>query len=303
MSEPARWILGFAAATLAVHVMARAGAEPAAAPPPRTDAPRLEAWKIILVGDSTLAPHSGWGGAFCAHHVKWRIACVNLARGARSTRSYRSEGAWDLALGEMKVPGYEETFVLIQMGHNDQARHKPERWTDETTEFPDNLRRFVRETRAAGAVPVLVTPLARREFKDGALQNTLASWSVQVRKVAAEMKAPLIDLNARSAELVQQLGPVGAMDWAQRPPGAEELAAAKRGTTLPPPQNPAGVAEERLERTGKPGARGTVSVKFDYTHLGPRGAEVVAGWIAGELARVEPKLAGVLVPPDGLRPR
>lgn len=35
----------------------------------RTDAPPLEPYKIILVGDSTMAPHSGWGGAFCARHV------------------------------------------------------------------------------------------------------------------------------------------------------------------------------------------------------------------------------------------
>ena len=41
-----------------------------AAPRERTDAPPLEPYKIILVGDSTMAPHSGWGGAFCAHHVK-----------------------------------------------------------------------------------------------------------------------------------------------------------------------------------------------------------------------------------------
>ena len=32
----------------------------------RTDAEPLEPYKIILVGDSTMAPHSGWGGAFCA---------------------------------------------------------------------------------------------------------------------------------------------------------------------------------------------------------------------------------------------
>lgn len=40
----------------------------------RSDAPRLSLYKIILVGDSTMAPHSGWGGAFCAHHVKSSVA-------------------------------------------------------------------------------------------------------------------------------------------------------------------------------------------------------------------------------------
>jgi lysophospholipase L1-like esterase len=275
-------------------------AQPAEPPPDRTDAPKLQPYKIILVGDSTTAPHSGWGGAFCAQHVKWKIACVNLARGARSTRSFRSEGGWDLALAEMKVPGYKATYVLIQFGHNDQARQKPERWTEETTEFPDNLRRFVRETRAAGAVPVLVTPLTRREFMDGKLNNTLASWSEQVRKVAAELQVLLIDLNARSAQAVQKLGAVPAMEWAQLPASPAEVAAAATGTTLPPAPAPLTAADDSSERSGngagRGGARGQTTPKFDYTHLGPKGAEVVAAMIAGDLANAVPEISALLVP-------
>jgi lysophospholipase L1-like esterase len=268
----------------------------AAAAPDRTDAPRLDPYKIILVGDSTMAPHSGWGGAFCAHHVKWKIACVNLARGARSTRSYRSEGAWDVALGEMKTPGYAKVFVLIQMGHNDQARHKPERWTEEASEFPDNLRRFVKETRATGAVPVLLTPLSRREFRNGVLDNTLASWSERVRAVAREMDVPLIDVNARSAEVVQKLGPVAAMELAQAPPTAAEKAAAMKGTTLPPAPSPPATVEDTAERSDARGARGHVTLKFDYTHVGTKGAELYAAMVAEGLAAVAPELGGLLVP-------
>jgi lysophospholipase L1-like esterase len=292
MTEPNRWLRCLAAALLV--------AAPAlAAEPGRTDAPKLDAYKIVLVGDSTTAPHSGWGGAFCANHVKWRIACVNLARGSRSTRSFRSEGAWDIALGEMQVPGYKKVFVLIQMGHNDQARHKPERWTEETKEFPDNLRRFVRESRKAGAVPVLVTPLARRAFKDGKLDNTLASWSEQVRKVAKELQVPLIDLNAKSAQAAQELGPVAAMDWAQAPPSREELDAARAGTTLQPSPSPKDAVEDTAERPVKAGARGQIKLKFDYTHLGAEGARLIAATIADELALAVPELAALIVPAGG----
>jgi lysophospholipase L1-like esterase len=271
-------------------------AQPAEAPAERTDAPKLEPYKIILVGDSTMAPNSGWGGAFCAHHVKWKIACLNLARGARSTRSFRSEGGWDLALAEMEVPGYARVYVLIQMGHNDQARQKPERWTEEATEYPDNLRRFVKEARAAGAVPVLITPLARREFVGGRLNNTLASWSEQVRKVARELQAPLIDLNARSAELVQKLGPVPSLDFAQRAPSPEEKAAAAKGTTLPPPPSLPAAVDDSAESAGrKTGTRGRASLKFDYTHLGPKGAETFAAMVAEDLGAAVPELGGVLI--------
>src|SRR3546814_19357037 len=87
----------------------------------RTDAPPLEPYKIILVGDSTMAPDSGWGGAFCAHHVKSSVACLHGGRGGRSTRSYRQEGSWDIAPAQAKGPGYRGTRGLIQFAHNNQA--------------------------------------------------------------------------------------------------------------------------------------------------------------------------------------
>lgn len=256
----------------------------------RTDAEPLQPYKIILVGDSTMAPHSGWGGAFCAQHVKSSVACVNAGRGGRSTRSYRQEGSWDIALAEARVPGYRGTWVLIQFGHNDQSS-RAERWTDETTEFPANLRRFVEETRAAGATPVLVTPLTRREFKEGKLRNTLASWSDQVRGVAKAMDVPLVDLNALSAAQVQKMGAETSTMLAQLPPTDEELAAAKAGTTLA--ARPA--APEPTPIAGN-GARGQVTRKFDYTHLGNVGAEVTAKLVTQALARAVPGLRSQLVP-------
>lgn len=280
----------------AIHLVLLAVLAAAAeAPPPRSEAPPLTPYKIILVGDSTVAPNSGWGGAFCARHVKWKIACLNLARGARSTRSFRSEGGWDLALAEMKVPGYEKVYVLIQMGHNDQARHKPERWTAEVTEYPDNLRRFVKEARAAGAVPVLITPLTRREFREGHLENTLASWSAQVRKVADELDVPLIDLNARSAQSVQQMGAVAALALAQLPPGAAEKRAAAAGTTLPPAPSPPAADDEAGAPPARIGARGRVRPKFDYTHLGPEGAALFAAMVAEDLGAAVPEIAALLI--------
>lgn len=259
----------------------------------RTDAPPIEPYKIVLVGDSTMAPASGWASMFCARHVKSSVACLNLGRGGRSTRSYRQEGSWLIALAEAKVPGYKATYVLIQFGHNDQSS-KSERWTEQGTEFPANLRKMVEEVRAAGAVPVLLTPLTRREFKDGKLDNTLESWSEEVRKVAVATKTPLVDLNRRSAAVVQKLGAEESMALAQAEPTAEERAAAKAGTTLKP--RPA--EEARLpDLPVKPGGpRGQHTRKFDYTHVGETGAGVFARLVADDLARAVPALAAQLVP-------
>lgn len=257
----------------------------------RTDAPPFTGYKIVLVGDSTMAPHSGWASAFCAYHVKSSVACLNLGRGGRSTRSYRQEGSWDLALREAAVEGYKVRYVLIQFGHNDQSR-KPERWTERTREFPGNLRRYVEDVRAVGAKPVLLTPLVRREFRDGELKNNLDEWSDEVRKVAAELDVPLVDLNAISAAQTQELGAEAATQFAQEPPTEEERLAAVAGTTLkarPAPPSPTS------DRSGT-GPRGHVTRKFDYTHLGSVGAEVVSRWVTAALAPVAPDLRGQLIP-------
>ncbi|RYD66387.1 MAG: lysophospholipase, partial [Sphingomonadales bacterium] len=230
---------------------------------------------------------------FCARHVKSSVACLNAGRGGRSTRSYRQEGGWDIALAEAKIPGYRATYVLIQFGHNDQSS-APERWTDRTTEFPANLTKMVEEVRAAGAIPVLVTPLTRRVFKNGKLDNTLEEWSEEVRKVAAATKTPLVDLNRRSAAVVQKLGAEDSLALAQADPTAEERAAAKAGTTLK--QRATDEAREPDLPTRPGGARGQHTRKFDYTHLGETGAGVFARLVADDLARAVPALASQLVP-------
>ncbi len=259
----------------------------------RTDAEKLVADKIVLVGDSTMAPMSGWASMFCAHHVKSSTACLNLGRGGRSTRSYRQEGSWDLALGEARVSGYRRTFVLIQFGHNDQS-FVAERWTEMDSEFPANLRRMVEEVRQVGAVPVLLTPLTRRDFVKGRLNNTLEPWSAMVRAVATALKVPLLDLNAASAAAVQEMGPVRAMALAQTAPNDAERHQAGTGTTLK--ARPA--AEARLPDvpTTPDGPHGQFQRKFDYTHLGDEGAELFARLIARDLARAVPELRGQIAP-------
>src|SRR5690606_1155269 len=125
--------------------------------------------------------------------------------------------------------------------------------------FPANLRAYVAEARARGARPVLLTPLTRRHFTDGDLQNTLVPWADAIRAVAAETDTPLIDLNAVSADLVQRLGALEAARMAPGAPPPDFEAALRAGDTPPPP--PAAVLA--------PSAHGRHVEDFDYTHLGP----------------------------------
>ena len=263
----------------------------------------LRAVKIILVGDSTTAIHSGWGGSFCALHVTSFVACVNLARGGRSTRSYREEGSWKLVLAEVKSSGFADTWILIQFGHNDQPG-KPGRSTDLETEFPANLRRYVDEALSAGAHPVLLTPLTRRQFVAGRLQDDLAPWAATVARVAAEKHVPLVDLNALSVKAVQEMGPTDANKLAQMPPSTDVAAAAASGTTIPAqtgvaPSTPTSAADTTAtQKSDKTAAApmGQVNRAFDYTHLGRDGADYFATMATHELAAQVPALSQYLVP-------
>jgi lysophospholipase L1-like esterase len=263
----------------------------AATPPPAGEAPRpIRPSKIILVGDSTVAVQGGWGSSFCAEHVTSFAACVNLARGGRSSGSYLAEGSWDVALGEARARGYVNTWILIQFGHNDQPG-KPGRSTDLATEFPANLERYVVEARAAGAHPVLVTPLTRRMFKEGQLENDLRPWAESAIEVAAKLNVPLIDLNRLSHDAVQQMGSTAANAFAQRRPAAAVAAAAAKGTTIaavtevddtPPPASLPGMAQPKAS--------------FDYTHLGGTGSDYFAAMMAQELAKQIPDMRPLLIP-------
>lgn len=282
------WLLGSALFALMSAAQAAVDSAQLDRPAPTP----IRASKIVLVGDSTTAVQGGWGPAFCARHVTSFLTCTNLARGGRSTYNYRAEGSWALAEAEMRTPGYARTWVLVQFGHNDQPG-KPGRSTELQREFPDNLRRYVHEIRAAGAQPVLLTPLTRRQFADGVLIDDLAPWAEAVRTVAIEMQVPLVDLHARSRVVVQALGPVAAMPLAQAAATPAQVSAALGGTTVgaaPVAGAPAAQNNAATEPMGQ------AKVAFDYTHLGRDGAALFATLVTEELARQVPSLRPLLIP-------
>jgi len=171
--------------------------------------------RIVLAGDSTVTDDAGWGAGFKAL-LKPDVACINLSRGGRSSKSFRAEGPWEKALS------LKPDYVLIQFGHNDQPGHGADRETDPGTTYRQNIERYVDEARAAGVKPVLVTPLSRRQFgADGKIHSTLAPYADAVRAVAAEKKTPLIDLQAESITLWDRLGPDGCHALAPHKDGGD----------------------------------------------------------------------------------
>jgi lysophospholipase L1-like esterase len=236
--------------------------------------------RIILVGDSTMAEKSGWGPGFCAEVVKPQVTCLNMAKGGRSSSSYRQEGSWDQVMKVLKTPGnFAVTYVLIQFGHNDQPG-KPGRSTDLATEFPVNIRRYVDEVISAGAKPILVTPLTRRSFREGKVKDSLGPWADATRKVSVEAHVPVLELNADSLAAVEKMGPVEANTLAMAPPPAEIAASAASGNSMNAPKPDPNVTERK----------GEAAPLFDYTHLGAKGSSFFAHMVAGELAVAVPAL-------------
>jgi lysophospholipase L1-like esterase len=258
--------------------------------------------RIILVGDSTMAVHSGWGPGFSADLVP-AVTFINMAKGGRSSGSYRTEGSWTNVMNELNRKGdFKTTYVLIQFGHNDQPR-KPGRSTDLATEFPANMRYYVQDVKAAGARPVLITPLTRRMFKNGKVRNELSAWADATRKVAQEESVSLLELNADSAAAVQQMGPTEANTLAMAPPPASVANTAASGDSAPAPKpgarpdaNSVGLLTNAVPANNVVERKGTAAPAFDYTHLGSKGSAYFARMVCDELINTVPELKPYILP-------
>ncbi len=154
--------------------------------------------KIVLVGDSTTAPQGGWGPGFCALMAP-NVTCIDDALNGRSSKSFIDEGAWAKALAE------KGDYYLIQFGHNDMKGKGPERETDPQTTFAANIRRYIRDAEAVGAVPVVITPLSRRNYKDGVLVEDLNDYAAAAKRVGNEEYVTVIDLNGISKALLKTM--------------------------------------------------------------------------------------------------
>ena len=152
--------------------------------------------KIVLVGDSTVNAEGGWGKGFCAIMTP-NVTCINDALNGRSSKSFIDEGAWAKALAE------KGDYYLIQFGHNDMKGKGPERETDPETTYAAYIRRYICDARAIGAIPVVVTSLSRRNYRDGKLVEDLNAYSAAAKRVGMEENVTVIDLNAMSTKLLE----------------------------------------------------------------------------------------------------
>jgi len=171
---------------------------------------------IHLMGDSTMAeknlengnPERGWGMMF-QNFLDSGAQVINYAQNGRSTKSFIDLGLWDKVKANLKAGDY----VFIEFGHNDAKEDDPARYAPAYGAYQDNLRLFVRTVKEAGATPVLLTPVARRWFKEGVLDRDChTDYPAAMKQVAQEENVILLDITTATLDWIEGLG-----DEASRP--------------------------------------------------------------------------------------
>ena len=188
---------------------------------------------LFLASDSTVQsydqfhyPQAGWGQVFYRYfndgnlteelmspdlmypqnHIYEtpHVDIENRSIGARSARSFINEGKWDRLLSRT-APG---DFCFIQWGHNDATAVRPNRYVA-PSDFAFWLKKYIRSCRARKVVPVLVTPIARRNC-DGANGTFVASFGKYADVMLAlgeSENVPVIDLCRLSVDYLNMIGP------------------------------------------------------------------------------------------------
>jgi lysophospholipase L1-like esterase len=187
---------------------------------------------LVLIGDSTVRNGRGdavdgqwgWGDPLTVYFDPAKINVVNRAVGGTGSRSFISQDYWDMVLAMLK-PG---DIVIMQFGHNDNGPRGPLRGIGEQTEERDGapsgpggappgpretirtygwyLRKYISETRAKGATPIVCSLIPRNIWEDGKIARPRDSHADWARDVAKAEGAAFLDLYETIAERYDQLG-------------------------------------------------------------------------------------------------
>jgi lysophospholipase L1-like esterase len=226
--------------------------------------------KIVLVGDSTVATGGGWGPGFCAVMTP-NVTCIDDALNGRTTKSFIDQGAWQKALDR------HGDYYFIQFGHNDQ---KPQANLP-VPAFETYLQRYVDDVRAIGAVPVLVTSLSRRTFRDGKVVQDLTEYANATKEVGAKNDITVIDLNAISTRMLNGMTQAQADRFDKNAdPETGKLAASPAASAAP--DNVTATASG-IDRPAASAA--SVPAALDRTHLNPYGQKVFGRIVADQMVR------------------
>ena len=168
---------------------------------------------LYIAGDSTVtdqtadypylpgASYCGWGQMISCYAGQ-QMAVSNHSHSGLTTESFRSEGHYQILIDRIK----ENDICLFQYGHNDQKLMNLK--SDEG--YRQNLTRYINEIKAKGAIPVIISPLARNSWKNeaGAIvyNDLLQDYQVECKRLAAEFQVPYVELHNVAMERIIKEG-------------------------------------------------------------------------------------------------
>jgi lysophospholipase L1-like esterase len=157
--------------------------------------------RVVIVGDSTVADLSGlsiqlhgWGQVM-ADFFQPDVLLSNQAGTSVGTERFLERKLIE------RVERVKPHAVLMQFGHIDDDRNVSE------AAYEQNMREIIDQVRAIGAIPIVVTPVARRLFDaSDNLVNVLSNRRDSLLEVTEEKRVTIIDLNQKSTALFQKFG-------------------------------------------------------------------------------------------------
>lgn len=196
---------------------------------------QVQAKKVHTIGDSTMATYDetsdkrGWGQMFNQFFTS-EVQVNNRAKSGASSKSFYNEAPyWATVKTQIEAGDY----VFIQFSHNDEKNNGYDgdelqalypdsviadtRGTSPFGTYKEYLGKYIDETRALDATPILVTPIVRRYFSGGTITakgchdlSTDGSHSLDyvkaMKEVAEEKGVQLIDHTALTKQLVEEYG-------------------------------------------------------------------------------------------------
>lgn len=187
---------------------------------------------FYIIGDSTVKNgdgtgknnQMGWGTVIPPFFDTTKIDVRNHAIGGRSSRTFITEGRWDKILATLK----KDDYVIMQFGHNDasplddtaRARGTIRGVGEDSTEIWNPIRKikevvhtygwymrkYVRETKAKGAIPIVCSLIPRNGWKDGKVNRQADSWALWAKQIAEQEGAYYIELNGLVADKYDAMG-------------------------------------------------------------------------------------------------
>ena len=210
---------------------------------------------LYIAGDSTAqsyresyAPQQGWG-YYMKDYFNGDITVANHSIAGRSSKKFYDEGRWQTIADSLN----EGDFVMIQFAINDAGSANADRYapTCGNVDNPSSgsyewyMTQFIRSAKDKGATPILVTTtIGMKAYSNGRFSNSYTNYNEACYNLARKYSIPCIDLNSIMVDHYNSVGYDTAKSY--------HLMGAVAGST-------------------------------DGTHFCEKGANIVAGLVAGEI--------------------